>query len=386
MGKYKWNLRDAREKKKELLQLFLHCENDDDRPNIYNSIMTYKEILKTASQGDRDIFSSLDDMNTLIGDRIEEIAYIYNKTFDKDDKNYKRYKHLPSIICTVMNSYIPLFEHWQFQPGILPKRIAADNDTLIEMARDFFKEKTDYYICQEFEKILTEDYNPLNISYDNNPKRDHGGFTMFDSINNRGYIYITRSNTVRDLYILPHEAFHFIFGDKQSGACYLGNGILIDEIDGWLSNILFEDYFLDNGPLQNNFFALDNRNQLFSLVENLLIRDSLLDSARQNKTVRLNKMNKFFDKFDCFFADENVLKMTLDMDFIPMLNYSYSMLAAIDLYYIYLEDPEKCFCLLKNIMNNIKCKNTMDMLRNNGITFMDDGYQNLIKYLKKEIS
>ncbi len=46
MTKYKWDLKDAREKRKELLKQFLYCENDDDRPNIYNSIMTYKEILK----------------------------------------------------------------------------------------------------------------------------------------------------------------------------------------------------------------------------------------------------------------------------------------------------------------------------------------------------
>ena len=65
------------------------------------------------------------------------------------------------------------------------------------------------------------------------------------------------------------------------------------------------------------------------------------------------------------------------------LKYSLGYLVAIDLYYIYKRDPELAFYLLKNL-KFIKQENDIaSMLRRNHITFMDDGYENLKKYIKE---
>ena len=65
-----------------------------------------------------------------------------------------------------------------------------------------------------------------------------------------------------------------------------------------------------------------------------------------------------------------------------VLKYSFSYLAALDLYYQILEDKEKGFYNLRKLKENYEINDVLNYLRFRNITFMDDGYANLKKYTK----
>ena len=98
----------------------------------------------------------------------------------------------------------------------------------------------------------------------------------------------------------------------------------------------------------------------------------------------MNKLNKQLNYFQIDTINEEAdiidyLTTPLDVN----IKYALSYLVAIDLYYIYLKDPEFAFYLLKNI-RFIKQENDLfSLFRRNHITFMDDNYLNFKKYVKK---
>ena len=73
--------------------------------------------------------------------------------------------------------------------------------------------------------------------------------------------------------------------------------------------------------------------------------------------------------------------MTLQENPRNIARYAFSYLTSLDLEMIYNQDREYAFYLLKNIRKN-KTENIFGNLRENQITFMDDGYNNWKKKIK----
>ena len=91
---------------------------------------------------------------------------------------------------------------------------------------------------------------------------------------------------------------------------------------------------------------------------------------------RLLKRNKL-----TIIANDDILEQSLLEDPMVTANSSLSYLTSLDLEAIYEQDPEYAFYLLEGIRNN-KTNDIFSNLRENKITFMDDGYQNLQKKMK----
>lgn len=70
-------------------------------------------------------------------------------------------------------------------------------------------------------------------------------------------------------------------------------------------------------------------------------------------------------------------------DLEDILTYSLSYLASLDLMEIYKKDPEFAFYLLERIRFVRKKSDVLKVFRKNHITFMDDGFENLKKYVKE---
>ena len=119
-------------------------------------------------------------------------------------------------------------------------------------------------------------------------------------------------------------------------------------------------------------------------MDDLAIRNQLLDSIKNNKTIRLNKMNKFMCYYNINkFEKTEEINEYLETPQEIIMKYALSYLTALDLYYIYLNDRDFAFYLLKNIKFVKEEDDIINLLRRNHITFMDDGYENYKKYVKK---
>lgn len=98
----------------------------------------------------------------------------------------------------------------------------------------------------------------------------------------------------------------------------------------------------------------------------------------------MHKFNKSLEYWGLvpFVDKEEILDYLVD----PLdinIKYILGYLIGIDLYYIYEKDPEFAFYLLKNT-RYMKCEDdVIGLLRRNHITFMDDEFENLKKYIKK---
>ena len=76
------------------------------------------------------------------------------------------------------------------------------------------------------------------------------------------------------------------------------------------------------------------------------------------------------------YLDESVLMNSLQENPQDDARYAFSYLTSLDLEKIYEYDKEYAFYLLKRIRKN-KTENIFANLKENGITFMNDGYENL---------
>jgi len=81
------------------------------------------------------------------------------------------------------------------------------------------------------------------------------------------------------------------------------------------------------------------------------------------------------------YLDESILMESLQGNPQEEAKYTLSYLTSLDLEKIYESDPEYAFYLMKKIRNN-KTENIFGNLKENGITFMSDGYQNLKRKVK----
>lgn len=79
--------------------------------------------------------------------------------------------------------------------------------------------------------------------------------------------------------------------------------------------------------------------------------------------------------------NQDILIASLQESPFENAKYAISYLTSLDLENIYMTDPEYAFYLMKRIRNN-KTENIFKNMRENGITFMDDGYKNFKKKVK----
>lgn len=249
------------------------------------------------------------------------------------------------------------------------------------MTKDFFNKMTPSYIEKDFLDILNNKNLHFDYSKENN---GYSGVTLLDTILKNKYIYILRNNLLIDLVTLPHESFHSILLDYNHPISTKLNSYYTFEVEGNFANILFGDYFHKNYIYHKNFF-----NEYFieifnSNITSIIVRNSLLESVTEKNHFRINKFNKMISTYGIeTFSDESQI---LDYMITPLdidMKYSLGFLTAIDLYYIYQKDPDLAFYLLKNIRYITHEDDVLGLLRRNHITFMDDNYENLKKYVKK---
>lgn len=110
--------------------------------------------------------------------------------------------------------------------------------------------------------------------------------------------------------------------------------------------------------------------------------DSSIKQYAKTQRISLEGIQKSFLKEGVEYSlNDEILNMTLQENPRNIARYAFSYLTSLDLEMIYNQDREYAFYLLKNIRKN-KTENIFGNLRENQITFMDDGYNNWKKKIK----
>lgn len=372
--RYKWNVEEIRENIIQL-ELMKALENSlDNIENINNVLGIYTEMLDNYDNRikEQDILYNLDYNISDLNVALEVLSYYY-KSIN------------PEIIKILIGSYKPFYEIYYQQKkdeGLVDPILTSTNDDLKKITENFFIEMTPAEIAEKAIKILNKE-GLIHINHSKN-SCNYDAITLLDCILNKKYIYLLRNNRLTELRALPHEMFHYVFSDFDDYKSQYSNMYFVNETEGSFANILFGDYFYQNNDQFGNFFNQLNLLTYESNVIDLIVRDAVVTTLRDNNKIRLNNVNKIISNYNLTsFNDENEILEYISNSHESLIKYTLSFLIAIDLYYIYLEDKELAFYLLKNI-RYIKSENDIfKVLRNNHITFMDDGYKNLKEYTKK---
>lgn len=369
--RYNWDLDELKTNYTILEGVLKNFDDEKMKIGIKESIALYKNMLKMVNKHGKGI-EVFDDtyMDFNINDVIEELMSSYNRN------NFH-------YLYPLLNSFF-VIKDCRFDAKKVQEKIIMTNDELISITKDFFEDMTTPKIAKKFNDILDKK-DRIQICYERS-NSNYAGLALVDDILHNKYIYISRKNEILDLHLLPHEAFHYIFNDENVGLARLYNTRYLSEVEGLFANILFADYYNKIAYKDQNILKDYNNSIYQEHIEDLVIRNTLLDCISGNKKIRLHKLNKFL-KSVCENSDDftttDELAPYLDTPQYLTMTYSLSYLVAIDLYYKYLQDREEAFYNLECIKYDKETNQVISILENNGITFMKDNYTNLKKYIKK---
>ena len=368
MRKFKWDYKELLDNCKQLEEL-LKIDNTNEEL-ITGFLENYKKMLmliknKNIPKVSFNIYMFDDDV-TATNDMIESAKSYYNE-------------ELLPLIGPLFDCY-DIIKSESIKRRLSNYRIHLSNKDIISFTNMFFKSETPNQIFYEYSKAFNTKF--INIDYINDLACIRG-FTIFDPFLKKKYVSITRNNTLLDLGVVPHEMFHYIINDYDSGIKNNEICDLLSEVDGCFADILYANYHLNHALYNKDFFKNHTLYGLDYIVEIIAIRTLLINSLDENNRVnkevldrklKENNVNTEIDEDDylLFFKDTG--------DY--LIRYGIGYLAGLDIFYNYQEDRTKALEALINIRN---CRETDDILklfRDNGITFMDDGYKNLKKYLK----
>ena len=368
MSKYKWDLREIRDYKEAADEAILLVDDEYRKKRLTNISNLYESMLSIFHKND----NSLEHFN--------DSLYEYDLMNILDDPiNFFTEDNLP-FIDAVIGAFPTIIDNYQ-PDDYIDGTIFYDDDNVVGIAEDFFKKMTLPWMQEEFNNIISINPSIINISYNKN-KTDFSGVIFVDDVMDKKYIHVTRCNHLDDLCILPHEVFHYIFDKNDFSIKYKSK--FLNEVEGCLANILFSDYYQNNAIINNDYFNDHFKYAIQTNIEDLSIRAGMLKFLELNPYININlkKFNKFLKPYGYNFKTQEQLYSYLTIPSERRTKFSLSYLVALDLYYIYKDDPEKCFALLKEI-KDIYTDDYLNDLSKYQITFMEDDYKSLEKFLNK---
>ena len=361
--KYSWDFNEIRNNKDELIKKLSLSNNTEEIDDIETLIKVYTYISTFRKKSNS--LDAFDDilLNTDINELIDNFLPFYTK--DNLD-----------IINSILPS-IEIINNYEKELNIF--NIKNSNDSLIEEVLLFFKATTTPKMYYKILKMLGK-RNVLNIVYLKNGCY-YPAVTICDDILKKKYINVTRENRITDIPNTAHEFFHYLYEN-----CSFYKGLHeVNEVEEMFSNILFANYF-SNRVEDNTGKYKDNLKELYLTgfkgeIQELVLRNGILQ-ALDNNQINYEILNEFTKEYLKKEFDEEKLIPYLNTPQETNIAYSFSYLIALDLFYIYKEDKELAFYLIKKIKNIRSKKTLFKELSKNKITFFEDDYKNLKKCIK----
>ncbi len=330
-------------------------------------------------------------------DSISTIISLYNYLIDKinskvegqTNTNYMsfedRLKMFMNTNATQQEQLIELF--LASYPLIRNYESSNDNitdystDFSLKFINDFIDMMTTKSIKQNFQQLVSANPNYLNI-VNGNSFNEAWGEVYFDSFLDKRYVYFQRNNSPLDNLLLPHDYFHFIFVDPKQLFSMSNNMMYSSEIEGNLGSLLVCEYYKDQPELANMMkeYLID----LYSIqVMFLYFGYNSYKAIDSDGYFSIDNFNKLISSDFEYELTKRSVEGAIFGNADEHLTYNLGFVGALDLLNIYHNDREKAFYYLNNLRNSDHKDNVIKVCRENGMTFMDDGFENLKKYIKR---
>lgn len=256
-------------------------------------------------------------------------------------KNVRIFEDMISTLASMDNIVNDDIKYYSYKTKI-------NTNDLFELTYDFYK-KQDKKIFEIFEILFKNRQD--NIFFTKNKFDKYFCGATYQLLDNNIYIAMTKYNDIRDVTILIHEYGHaisiYLNGlDKNKNDSYEP----FSEIESIFFELLSFDY-LDSIHLNNKDSFNSRKKFLIDLFCNATIIDNKFLIYENNNTFQDNINNSYYqDIKNKFNINKNDLRFIYSSPVEIDLMYVVSSLYAMELYDIYLRNPEKAMELYKKII------------------------------------
>ena len=238
-------------------------------------------------------------------------------------------------------------------------RHSLDKKSSIELVEEFFYSIGNKFILDEYIKIRDNKLPNIYLARGNIMDINHG-VTFFDHLSNESFAKINMTHTLCDPITIAHEIMHMIFFNFFNKLDYY----YLMEIEGFFSDYLFADFLNKRKITKHSAFQI-NYESFFNLTDSCKV---------------VKKANNYFN------SDKKIQFIDYRNDPQTAVDYNLSFLAALDLFFLYLEKPSLAFEELLSFSSKSKDVTTNLFNNNRYPNFYRDDFQNLrytIKQMKK---
>lgn len=354
--------------------------------NAIQELINNNQSLKEEEIENLEIeLEEIEDLESALFPDKKTSSFLEEKYMDENHQlplaNYNNYLGIPTDIRNIILGSIDCFKNYYdtYDSIELPQLNLSDQE-LVDMSDNFFQ----WLSNKNYLKLYRKYTNPSNHLLQFFPLSDSfiRGITSFLYYPTyTPYFSIYRDHTIEDFHTLNHEIAHGIYSVNDFYS--IQPPYYLKEVEGHFFNYLSGKYLINK--IDNRIIRTIEYLDWITQFDNIIIMYvfqlsiQLIENKKEitgDSIQRLLKRNKL-----TIIANDDILEQSLLEDPMVTANSSLSYLTSLDLEAIYEQDPEYAFYLLEGIRNN-KTNDIFSNLRENKITFMDDGYQNLQKKMK----
>lgn len=362
MGKFQWDIKLLLEKEKELEQ----------------KVSLYEEVLATYRQMILNYDSSLVSFQERDDDYSSQSII----------KNFKE-NILPNVDPIQMSSLSNALNITKkYDTKLSPNNFSEcylNNKELVEVSIHLFEKIPHKYFVQKAKFFADPKNQLLHIEHQSKTVTPCPGLTFVDTDKHISYGLISRRNTSLDIITLFHELFHMNIRKNTPPLFENENQSLYDETEGYLANLIIYDLMKNENLYEEDAlsFIKFNLNRNVTTFTDAFIIESIFSKFEKENQVDFKSLNKYLKAHDINtpINNKNLLGF-LQEDFKNDVDDAFSYLTALDLYDLYKKAPEKAINNLF-LLPTLQGNNIQKDLENIGVTFYQDGYQNLNKQCKR---
>ncbi len=368
---YKWDIEEL-EKHKRYYQYLLRGKNrtKEEKQSLKDKIDNLKEMQEIAKGGyyiapERARIKYIDYENRLPVNTLEDYNAIHPK--------------VKKIMIEAIQSTKDTADTYD---NIELPTINLSDEELVNMSLEFADWLPDKKYKEAFCHYLNPKKHLLQFA-ESLDKEDMGTTYFFYHPHYRPYFLINKVGNIEDFATLNHEIAHGIFGKTDSFTRPYHNHYYLMELEGEFFDFLSLRYLKEKE--QKSIIDEIEYEKIVSRYNDLMdfyIQDSAIRLYEGKRKIKLESIAKRVMKDGLeIYLEDGILLESLQQNPMDATKYVFSYLTSLDLEQIYGKDPEYALYLLESIRKN-KSENIFGNLRENKITFMDDGYENLKKKVK----
>ncbi|MBQ7136383.1 MAG: hypothetical protein IJO43_00200 [Bacilli bacterium] len=344
----------------------------------------------------RDFFEEKFKMYGELYDLYAEMVENYSKKYQPVKEEIKKVPYLIRLrdefyefgkekISLVSNAiYVTSAYEFKFDRTVHPKMDLSDDD-LVLLTRSLFEQIPNRYFLDKFDELTNKDNHLLHIRSNRTLPTNYYGLTFTDPIEHKPYGLISRYHSIQDVISLGHEAFHAIIRELELPFYINPYQGTYGEVEGYFANMLFASLLIKMGYNKENILLFEKIDLIttIDIIRNCFILEQSFSTLNKKGQIDFESVSPILrSKGINFSLTRDTLPELVRQENRDEINGALSYLVSLDLFDSYQNDPEQ---VLNNLLNlvTIHGKSPRSELPTIGVSFFEDGYQNLDKKCKQ---